>query len=51
MRVASAFKKMIDTLWFRQRLKDVGISGRELGRKMGLDPAAVSLMLRGMRRM
>lgn len=40
----------IDTLWFRQRLSEQGISQRKLAHDMHLDPAAVSLMLRGKRR-
>ena len=39
----------MDTNWFRDRLADRGLSQRALARHMGLDAAAVSLMLRGRR--
>lgn len=39
----------MDTNWFRDRLADRGLSQRALARIMGLDAAAVSLMLRGRR--
>lgn len=41
----------MDTKWFRDRLADRGMSQRALARHMGLDAAAVSLMLRGKREM
>jgi DNA-binding Xre family transcriptional regulator len=41
----------IDTKWFKNRLLDRQVSQRQLARRIGLDPAAVSLMLRGQRRM
>ena len=41
----------VDTHWFRDRLRDASLSQRQLAFRLGLDPAAVSLMLRGMRGM
>ena len=41
----------MDTNWFKQRLAEKKLSQRALSKLMELDPAAVSLMLRGMRRM
>ena len=41
----------IDTRWFQDLLADRRISQRGLAKKFGLDPAAVSLMFRGKRRM
>lgn len=41
----------INTKWFRTKLSDREMSQRELARRMGLDSAAVSLMLRGQRQM
>lgn len=41
----------IDTRWFRDRLADKRMSQRGLARFMGIDPAAVSLTLRGKREM
>lgn len=41
----------VDTQWFRDRLADQRMSQRGLARSLGLDPAAVSLMLRGKREM
>lgn len=41
----------IDHEWFTTRLADRGLSQRRLAKLMGIDPSAVSLMLRGMRRM
>lgn len=41
----------MNTEWFRGRLADRKISQRGLARMMELDPAAVSLMMRGKRRM
>jgi transcriptional regulator with XRE-family HTH domain len=41
----------IDTRWFRDRLADQRMSQRGLARQLGLDAAAVSLMLRGKREM
>ena len=40
----------IDTRWFQDRLSDRGVSQRKLARVLGLDPAAVSLMLHGRRK-
>jgi transcriptional regulator with XRE-family HTH domain len=41
----------INTEWFRERLAQKRISARLLSKRLGLDAAAVSLMLRGKRRM
>ena len=41
----------VDTNWFRDRLADKRLSQRQLAKRMSLDPAAMSLMLRGKRRM
>ena len=41
----------IDTAWFHQRLDERGESVRGLARFMGLDPSAVSRMLKGERKM
>lgn len=41
----------VDTKWFRDRLSDQRLSQRGLARQLGLDPAAVSLTLRGKREM
>lgn len=41
----------IDTQYFRSKLHDRRMSQRELGRAIGLDSAAVSLTLRGLRTM
>lgn len=41
----------IDTQWFIDRLAQRKLSQRGLGKLMGIDSAAVSLMLRGKRRM
>ena len=41
----------IDTAWFSGRLADRKMSQRGLAKIMGLDPAAMSLMLRGKRKM
>jgi transcriptional regulator with XRE-family HTH domain len=41
----------IDTQYFKDRLADRRMSQRELARKLGIDHSAVSLMLRGKRRM
>jgi transcriptional regulator with XRE-family HTH domain len=41
----------IDTVWFHQRLDERGESVRGLARFMGLDPSAVSRMLKGERKM
>lgn len=41
----------IQTQWFRDRLADKRLSQRGLARAMGIDAAAVSLMLRGRREM
>lgn len=44
-------QQQIDTRWFKDRLADRRLSQRQLAKRMGLDPAAVSLMLRGMRKL
>lgn len=41
----------IDTRWFQNQLADKRLSQRQLAKRMDLDPAAVSLMLRGKRKM
>lgn len=41
----------INTEWFREQLEERKLSARGLARKMKLDPASVSYMLRGKRRM
>lgn len=41
----------INTKWFRDQLADRGMSQRSLARLINLDPAALSLMLRGRRAM
>lgn len=41
----------IDTDWFKQKLAERKLSQRQLAKQMGLDPAAVTLMLRGQRKM
>jgi transcriptional regulator with XRE-family HTH domain len=41
----------IDTRWFQDLLADRRLSQRRLAKQLGLDPAAVSLMFRGKRRM
>lgn len=41
----------IDTRWFQDRLTDKKLSQRKLASLLNLDPAAVSLMLRGRRKM
>lgn len=41
----------MQTAWFRERLADRELSQRGLAKLLGLDPAAVSLLLRGQRRM
>lgn len=43
--------KPIDTTWFVNRLSERELSQRALAKLMGLDPAAVSLMFRGKRKM
>lgn len=43
--------KKMQTNWFRERLADRELSQRGLAKLLDLDPAAVSLMLRGQRRM
>jgi transcriptional regulator with XRE-family HTH domain len=43
--------KPIDTGWFKGLLTDRQISQRQLAFKMNMDPASMSLMLRGKRRM
>lgn len=41
----------VDTNWFKQRLAQRELSQRQLAKLMNLDHAAISLMLRGKRRM
>lgn len=41
----------MDTSWFKDKLKDKKLSQRGLAKLVDLDPAAVSLMLRGQRKM
>lgn len=41
----------MNTKWFRGQLRDKDLSQRGLAKLLGIDPAAVSLMLRGQRRM
>ena len=43
--------KAIDTSWFKGLLQDRQISQRQLAFKMNMDPASMSLMLRGKRKM
>lgn len=44
-----ATAEKVDTRWFQDRLADKRLSQRRLAARLGLDPAAVSLMLRGKR--
>jgi transcriptional regulator with XRE-family HTH domain len=44
-------KTGVDTRWFRERLAERDISLRKLAKYMELDPSAVSLMVRGLRKM
>ena len=41
----------MDTLWFKDKLKDKQISQRTVAKHLELDPASVSLLLHGRRRM
>lgn len=41
----------VDTRWFQNHLADVSMSQRRLAKVLGVDAAAVSLMLRGKRKM
>lgn len=41
----------VDTRWFQNKLSDSRLSQRRLASMLGLDPAAVSLMLKGRRKM
>jgi plasmid maintenance system antidote protein VapI len=43
--------RSVNTDWFRAKLAERELSMRGLAKKMELDPASISLMLRGMRRM
>lgn len=43
--------EQIDTRWFQERLADKHLSQRKLAHFMDLDPAAMSLMIRGKRKM
>lgn len=47
----SIVSEKIDTRWFQDRLADKRLSQRQLAARLQLDPAAVSLMLRGRRKM
>lgn len=40
-----------NTRWFQNRIADVRLSQRRVAKHLGLDPAAVSLMIRGKRKM
>jgi transcriptional regulator with XRE-family HTH domain len=42
---------IVDTDWFRDRLGDIKMSQRKLAKHLNVDPAAVTLMLRGDRKM
>lgn len=42
--------KTVDREWFRDRLADIKMSQRKLAKHLEVDPAAVTLMLRGERR-
>lgn len=42
--------KQVDTLWFKNLLADRDLSQRQLAKRLQLDPAAVSLLLRGKRK-
>jgi len=44
-------ERRVDTRWFQGLLADKQISQRRLARTIGLDPAAVSLMFNGKRKM
>lgn len=46
-----AGQAQVDTNWFQGKLSDKRLSQRRLASMMGLDPAAVSLMLNGKRKM
>lgn len=41
----------VDTRWFQNALADKRLSQRKLAIRLGVDPAAVSLMIRGKRKM
>jgi len=41
----------VNQTWFQERLRDLKLSQRQLAKKIGLDPAAVSLMFAGRRAM
>jgi hypothetical protein len=43
--------RQIDTRWFQQQLKDREIRQWQIAKYLHLDPAAVSLMFRGKRKM
>lgn len=49
--VAMGEEKRMDTKWFRARLEESGVTQRHLAKTLDLDPAAVSYMLRGKRKM
>jgi transcriptional regulator with XRE-family HTH domain len=49
--VTLAQSKPMNTKWFRRQLQDKHLSQRGLAKLLNIDPAAVSLMLRGQRRM
>lgn len=48
--MSNDFKNEIDTEWFRNILKDRKLSQRRLAKLIDMDPAAVSLMFRGRRK-
>ena len=41
----------IDTVWFRDRLRAIKMSQRELGKRLGMEASAISLTMRGMRKL
>ena len=47
----NGWSSLMNTEWFRERLKERKLSQRSLARLLELDPAAVSLLMRGLRRM
>lgn len=49
--VSDSQSAKVDTRWFQNQLADRHISQRKLAKLLDLDPAAVSLMFRGRRKM
>jgi len=47
--IHTAGKRGVNTRWFKDQLEDRQISQRKLAKAIGIDPSAVSLMLRGLR--